>query len=320
MKKSAPSDALSEHEPAVTPRLAQLRAFAAVARERSVSRAARMLGVSQPAVTMQIRSLEDAAGIRLFERTGTGVEPTPLGLALMAETSGLLEIEHAAARVLQASIDLRSGVLRIACASLNPGMRLIAEFRRRYPGVELEIAIGNWERVVHAVFERQADVAILTGAPDDDRITVSPFVTQRIVALVPSGHRLARRRQLDLRTLGAQSLIFRSRDSLTQRSIERIAAANGVRLRSTLTLESREAVYEAVRHGLGIGFVFEHASTRSDGTVRIPVVELSQEFSEDVFCLRQRARQRAIAALFALLAEFRAAGPQDDAMAPSASK
>jgi molybdate transport repressor ModE-like protein len=283
---------------------AQLRAFNAVAREGSVSLAAQVLGVSQPAVSAHIRSLEEAFGVQLFVRTGRGTDLTSLGKALYAQSVSLNDIEEAATEILSSSNALKTGDLRVMCGAPNPAMALIAEFCRRYPGIRVTATFGNWDQVASAIFERECDVAILTQAPDDERVIRRRYVAQRIVALVPQKHRLAQRRKsISLCDLAKEPLIFRSDQSLTQNTVNDRFRELGLEIRPSLVLEAREAVYEAAAQDLGIGFMFEFASTRTDGVVRLPIKELPQTFTEDIFCLKPQFRRRAVAALFDLVAE-----------------
>lgn len=279
----------------------QLRAFNAVAEHGSFSRAAAALGVSQPAVTAQVRALEDGFGVTLFERTGAGARPTAIGQRLHLVSRQLAEVEDAASDVLTALSQLRTGTLRIAAGAPHPGMSVIARFARAYPGVSIVTRFGNWDQVVAALLDGTADVGLLTSAPRDRRFVTRSFTDQRIVALLPASHPLAGARTVELRRLAGEPLIFRTTQSLTQKTVDARLAALGLAPEPVLRLEAREAVYEAVAEGLGIGFMFEMASTRGDRVVRLPVAEIGETFSEDVFCLQAARRTRIVAALFDLV-------------------
>lgn len=284
---------------------AQLRAFNAVAREGSFSAAAASLGVTQPAVTAQVRALEDEFEVQLFERTANGVTMTPLAIALFGETDGLRDIEDAAIELLSASTALRAGELRIMSGAPNPATGLIALFRQRYPELRLTARFGNWDQVVSAVFNRECDIAVVTGAPKDERLCVESLVLQRIMALVPCDHPLASRRRLSLVELMDEPLILRMQESLTQKTVDAKLRELGLAPRRGLVLEGREAVYEAVCKGLGIGFMFDQASSRTEGAVRIPIKELNERYSEDVFCLASQRKRRIVAAFFEVAAGAR---------------
>ena len=283
-----------------SPSHAQLRSFNAVVREGGFRKAAEALGVSQPAVTSQIRTLEAAFGVRLFERGHEGTRVTRLGEELYAETAELDAIGDVAQDILMASAELRTGTITVAAGAPNPAMSVIAAFCLDYPGVQLTTYFGNWEGVVEQVSNRHADLGILTAAPESDRFLRAPIFWQRVIALVPSGHELAGRRSLSLHALRRERLIFRTRQSKTQTLIDARLTALALRLRPAMVLEGREAVYEAVAQGLGIGFMLEKATSRIDGVVRMKIDELPDQVPEHVFTLRGQEKRRTVSRFLAV--------------------
>lgn len=287
------------------PSWVQLRAFNAVFKDGSISKAAQRLGLTQPAVTAQIRALERAHEVLLFERTGSGMRPTPLARRLYAETDGLDTIADVAADILGASRALETGELSIAVGAPNPAMALIAEYHRRFPGVRITTSFGNWGEVTSSIRERRCDVAIATEAPRDDDIVSTSFAAQRVVAVVAPDHPLARRPQpLPLSEIVTHAMIFRPAPSLTQRKLEAALSRTGLTVSPLVTLGTREALIEAVTQGIGVGFMFEQATNRREGLVRLAVVELSDIHREDVFCLAPYRRRRTVAALFDVAEEM----------------
>lgn len=282
---------------------AQLRAFNAVAKEGSFSAAARRLGLSQPAVTAQVKAMEQSYGVLLFERTGDGARMTALAKSLFQETRELNVIEEVAADILSASSALKTGELTIMCGAPNPAMALISEFRRRYPGVRVTANFGNWHRVTTALYEQQCDAIILTGVPEEDGLTRASYMEQRAIALLPSEHPLAKRGlPVSLHELVNEPLIFRNDHSLTQSAVNMAIRKSSINLNPALSLGEREAVYEAVHQGLGIGFMFELAVSRTDSRVtRLPITELDEVYVEHVACLTRNMRRREVRALMALV-------------------
>ncbi len=282
---------------------AQLRAFNAVAKEGSFSAAARRLGLSQPAVTAQIKAIEQSYGVLLFERTGDGARMTLLAKNLFQETRELSVIEEVATDILSASSALKTGELNVMCGAPNPAMALISEYRRRYPGVRINASFGNWHQVTTALYEQRCDAIILTGVPEDEALIRIPYMEQRAVALIPSSHSLARRNKpVSMHELTDQPLIFRTEHSLTQNALQKAMKASELEIEPALRLGEREAVYEAVLQGVGIGFMFELAVTRDDKDVtRVPVVELNELYVEHVACLSRNIRRREVRALMAIV-------------------
>ncbi len=276
----------------------QLRAFDAVAREGSFSKAAERLGLTQPAVTVQVRALEEAYGVSLFDRAGGGVSLTRLGHALFALTQQSHGIEEQVEELLAASFKLERGELRLAAGGPHVAMGLIAAFIRRYPAIELEVSLGNYEQVWRRLLDRQADIAVMTNPPDDERIVSVPVAEQRVVALVPGNHRFAGQRALRLQALRDEAVIFREPESITQRLVDQALAEVGVALDPILLLGSREAIHEAVATGLGIGFVLERETGEDRRVATVGLSDLVAVGHEAIVCLKSQADRRIVRAFF----------------------
>ncbi|WP_368484602.1 LysR substrate-binding domain-containing protein [Salipiger sp. HF18] len=212
------------------PTAAQLRAFNEVAATGSFSRAARSLGLSQPAITAQIKALEDGFAVRLFDRTASGSELTALGHRLFQRTAEQRDVERDAAEILLTVRNLDVGELSIAAGAPGPAMQQVARFRQRYPGIKIDMSFGNWQDVVTAVRERRADLGILTAAPSGSEIFRAPVLYQSLVALVPRGHPYATNASPRLADLAGQALLFRSGRSQTQRELNLALRAQGLSL------------------------------------------------------------------------------------------
>ena len=289
----------------VRPSPSQLRVFNAVARHGSFSAAAVELGISQPAVSTQIRSLERAHGAQLCDRGRKGVTLTELGRELFRATQRLDDLLDESAQILGQSAALARGSLTIAAGAPNPAMALGARFQKAHPSVQLTVRFGDWNDVVRDVAERHADVGILTEAPGEEPFMRVPCAPLRLVALVPSGHRLAGQARTTLAALARERLILRTGTSITQRSLQRIAERAGTVLMPGLVLGSREAVFEAVAAGVGIGFAFDGASSRRDGLARVPIADAKQAFEEYVFFSQSLAYRADIVELCRLAKDFR---------------
>ena len=277
-------------------RYTQLRAFDAVAREGSFSKAAERLGLTQPAVTVQVRALEETYGVSLFDRTGGGVSLTGLGHALFALTQQSHGIEEQVEELLAASFKLERGQLRLAAGGPHVAMGLIAAFIRRYPAIELEVSLGNYEQVWRRLLDRQADIAVMTNPPDDERIVSLPVAEQRVVALVPRNHRLAERRSVRLQALRDEAVIFREAESVTQRMVDQSLAEAGVVLEPILRLGSREAIHEAVATGLGVGFVLDRETGEDRRVSTVKLSNVASVGEEAIVCLASQADRRIVRA------------------------
>lgn len=265
---------------------AQLRTVNAVVEEGGFSAAARKLGVSQSAVSQTIRKLEDRAQVELFQRMGRHLIPTDLCLQLATITDKLHTLEEEVNGLLsQHQHTALNGTLRIGLGNTMPGIKLIGQFKKHHSHIKVEVQLGNYATISQRVEEREVDVGILPNFPlGDGRFIGKTCLTQSVVAIVPETHYLAQRSSLSLQELSLLPLIFRSRGSFTQKMLEKGFANSNITLpKAELTLESREGVCEAVVNGLGIGFVLDQSTTRSNGMVQIPVDEMSKKYKEVVF-------------------------------------
>ena len=281
----------------------QLRAFHAVARAGSFTGGAALLGVSQPAVTMQVKALEEAYGASLFDRRGRRAAPTELGIALMDVTRRLFSLEEEARELLDAARGLRRGRLRIGADAPVHVMALMARFRRRYPEVHVSLSIGNSKEVLHRLFDLQSDLAVLAEVPRDPRLHAMAAARHRLVAFVPKRHPWARRRGIRLAELDRQPMVLREPGSSTRRSFEAAIAKAGVAPRVVMEIESREAVREAVAAGLGIGVVAEAEFGSDQRLHALPLTDAVLETTEYLVCLEERRKLRLVDAVLKLAAE-----------------
>jgi aminoethylphosphonate catabolism LysR family transcriptional regulator len=252
--------------------LARLRAFHAVAREGSFTAGARALGVSQPAVSAQIRQLERAYGVRLFDRQRRGAAPTPLGQALLDVTRRLFDSEAAARELLSAASLRVDGTLKVGADGPQYAVPILAAFRQRHPGVRLSLSVGNAGEVLANLRQFRIDVGVVADPEPDGRLRVVPLVRDPLILLVARAHPWARRRRVGLRDLEGQPMILREAGSRTRRAFEAGLAAAGVAPRVVMEIGSREAVREAVAAGLGIGVVATREMGRDD---RVAAVSLA---------------------------------------------
>ena len=285
---------------------ARLRAVNAVAQSGAFAAAARRLGVTQPAVAQNVRDLEAAYGVRLFERRGGRLEPTPLCLELCAVTERIEGLEDEARRLLDRQSALDGGEIRIGLGNSMPGMALIGRFQRAYASVEVGVELGSHEQIVRAVLNRRVDVGVLPDVPADGRFLRETLIEQEVVAIAHPDHQAAAEPRLDCAGLMRHRLIFRSEGSSTQRVVDRAFRRAGLAPRPAMVLDTRDGVYEAVANGLGVGFMWRHGTGRSDVIRRIPVAEMARRYEEMAFRLDEPARP-VVRAFMAEIAGFRAA-------------
>ena len=263
----------------------RIRAVNAVYNAGSFSQAAAQLGISQPAVAQQIRDLEADFGITLFDRRGNGLAPTGLCRQLVAVTSHIQGMEMQAVAILSQHKDLQGGELRIGLGNSMPGMALISAFQSLYANIEIGVELGSWSSIIDAVVSRRVDVGVLPGVPGDGRFRREVCLRQCVVAIMHPDHPLASSKRLSCKDLINQRLVFRTKQSSTQRVVDHAFRAAGLRPRPVIVLDTRDGVFEAVANELGVGFMWEHGSSRTDKIVKIHVAEMDTKVAEHIFCL-----------------------------------
>ncbi|HMO28354.1 LysR substrate-binding domain-containing protein [Enterovirga sp.] len=281
--------------------LSGLRAFHAVALAESFTRAARARGVSQPTLSAQVRTLEEAHGIRLFDRVGRTVRLTALGQSLFVITTRLMAAEDEAADFLAGTKALTRGHLRIAADSARHVMGVLARFRASHPGLTFALTMGNSTGVLDQVAAYEADIAVTAKQTSDPRLHSLRLRTDRLVAFARADHPLARRRTIPIEAMAGQDLVLRERGSVTREIFETRLAEAGVRAGSLLEVQSREAVQEAVAAGLGLGIVFGSEFQSGETLRRIAVTGADLSVAEYAVCLEERRRIPLVRAFLAAL-------------------
>jgi DNA-binding transcriptional LysR family regulator len=237
--------------------LRHLRIFEAVARHRSISRAAGELHLTQPAVSMQMKQLEELIGLPLLEQIGRRICLTEAGESLC------LHARDIAARMAQlnASMEqfrgLERGLLRLAVVSTANYFlpALIAEFNARHPGVRVSLQVANREFVLAALTDSSTDLAIIGQPPDSADVVAQHFKDNPLVVIAAPGHALAGQPQVSLARLAQETLVVREAGSGTLAAAERHFAAHGLAIRAGCEFGTNEAIKQAVRAGLGLAVV-----------------------------------------------------------------
>ena len=268
----------------------QLAAFCAVVERRSFSQAAERLGVTQPAVSLQVRSLEKRLGRRLLDRSGRRVEPTEAGLRLYRGAQRLLALEEQlVAEVADAGDGALAGELTIG-ASTGPAAivvpLLLCEFQQHNPGVHVALTVGDTQRIVDEVAERRLELGIVGASRRHRGVRFEPFLRDEIVLAVPPGHRFAGR-SLTLEDLREEPLIVMQEGAGVRQIVEDELRRVGIRLRDLdvrLELGLQESVRSAVQAGYGVTFISRRAveSELAAGTLaeaRVEGLDATREIS-----------------------------------------
>ncbi|MER2097225.1 MAG: LysR substrate-binding domain-containing protein [Pseudomonas qingdaonensis] len=280
--------------------LFQLRAFDAVAREGSFTRAAARLFISQPAVTGHIKALEEHYQITLLRRTARRVELTEEGTRLAAITRAMFGLAEEAQVMLEANRQLLTGRLEVAADGPHQVMPMLAQLRVRYPGITVNLRLGNAQETLAALLSEHADVAVLTEVEPRKGLHLQALGSSRICALLPASHRWASRPELPLAELDQQIMVLREPGSITRRTFDQACARAGVQPRVLLELDSREAVTEAVAAQLGLGIVSSMETSHDPRVVARPIEGSGLVNQHMLGCLERRRELRLIQAFLGL--------------------
>jgi DNA-binding transcriptional LysR family regulator len=243
----------------------QLAAFCAVVERKSFSQAAERLGVSQPAVSLQIRSLEERVGRQLLDRSGRSVEPTEAGRRLYRDAQRLLALEE---QLLEHVAGEDDGVLRGRLeigASSGPGETvlplLLCDFHRVHREVRVALAVSDTQTVVDLVAARELELGVVGAARRHRSVSFEPFFRDQVVLACPPSHPFAGR-SVSLQELRGQPLILMQEGAGVRQVIEDELRRARVRLRDLdvrLELGLQESVRSAVRAGHGLTFISRSA-------------------------------------------------------------
>ena len=239
----------------------QLSAFVAVVELRSFSQAASRLGVTQPAVSLQIRSLEQRLGQKLVDRSGRRVEPTEAGERLYQSAKRMLQIEE---ELLEGLADAETGELSGALklgASTGPGGAavpvLLCAFQQANQAVTISLVVHDTQTVVELVAARELELGIVGASRRQRGVVFEPLFTDEVILAMPPGHRFAGR-QISLDELRSEPLILMQEGAGVRQVIDDELRGAGVRLRDLdvrLELGLQESVRSAVRAGYGVAFI-----------------------------------------------------------------
>jgi DNA-binding transcriptional LysR family regulator len=275
----------------------QLAAFCAVVERKSCSQAAERLGVTQPAVSLQIRALEKRLGRQLLDRSGRRVEPTEAGRRLYRSAQRLPALEEQLlAELGEGAEGELAGTLEIG-ASTGPGGTVLpvalAEFQQLHPGVHVALSVSDTQRVIEQVARRELELGVVGAVRRQRGVVFEPFFRDEVVLAVPRGHRFADT-TVGLDELKAEPIVLMQEGAGVRQVIEDELREVGVRLRDLdvrLELGLQESARSAVLAGHGVTFISRSAieADVAAGTLSVARVE-GLEPSREISLVRSAGR------------------------------
>lgn len=254
----------------------RLKVFRSVCEHLSFRRAAEELHLSQPAVTQQIKALEDELSTRLLDRTGGRVTLTLAGRLLKKRASELAELAALTQQELASLNGEHSGLLR-AGASTSIAQyvlpRMLGCFKQQHPGVKLQIRSGNTGAVVEWLIEAKIAIGLIEGPALRKDVRVEPFMEDELILLFPANHPWKNRHPLTVQDIKGAPFLLREQGSGSRRVLEAALEKAGLKMKElevAMELDSSEAIISSVESGLGIGFV-----TRAAVLPRLPLGKIA---------------------------------------------
>ncbi|MBN9538022.1 MAG: LysR family transcriptional regulator [Alphaproteobacteria bacterium] len=289
----------------------QLRSFHAVAQRLSFTVAARELGVSQPTITTQVKSLEQEFGVELFVRRGRRIELTETGGGLLDITRRLFADEKEASDYLNETRGLKTGHLRVGAVGPYHVTDMLAAFNARYPGIYVSVTVGNSRESLRDLLDYRTDVAVLAHVDPDARLVAIPYRRHRVVVMCPADHDFADRRSIRARDMEGQRLIVREAGSTTRRAFDQAMREKDVRPRIVMEIGSRESIREAVAKGIGLGVVSEKEFIPDPRIRALQVSDAEIYTYAHVVHLRERQNARLVRAFLGELAGLLKLSPDE---------
>jgi LysR family transcriptional regulator, transcriptional activator of the cysJI operon len=294
----------------------RLKVFRAVAEHLSFRKAGETLYLSQPAVTLQIKSLEEELGTRLFLRSASGVRLTEAGVVLLEYARQLHKLAEEAEQQLAGLKGEVAGALVLGASTtiaqyvLPP---LLAEFTRSFPAIHLQVFSENTEQVAKGVVSGRFGLGLIEGPPLRRDLKIERWFDDELLIVVPAAHEWAGQGVVAAEKLAGMPLVMRERGSGSRHVVERGLQRAGLRLnalRIAMELDSTEAILSCVEAGLGIGFVSEwsirrRAANQTLATLRLAGTRIERSFS---FVLPQGPQLQPPAAAMLRFLQARAPG------------
>lgn len=272
----------------------QARAFHAVATAGSFTAAAKVLNVTQPTITTQVRELERLYGVELFHRRPRGITLTDTGHELLVIIRRIHTNQQDAVQYLSTVQDLHTGHLRIGSYGPYDVVKILAAFTQLYPGLTCSLTFANSGKLRDDLLNHNLDVAVFTDLESTSEFHTLTYNKIKQVVIVSKSHPWSHRKFIHIKDLAGQRLIIREPGSEARRATEAAIASSGVNPAAIIEIGSREGTLAAVVQGMGVCLIYDEGMIPDHLVTKIYIRGADIVAHVDVVCLAERKISRVI--------------------------
>ncbi|MGB0382989.1 MAG: LysR family transcriptional regulator [Alphaproteobacteria bacterium] len=258
------------------PNIRHYEALVFAYREGSLAAAAKRLGISQPAVSQHLSSLEQMVGAKIFLRDREGITLTRSGQSIFDLANRIVDInQHLGERITRQS-QMNSGELTVVANAPRPSLQLLAKFQEKFPRIDVRFSLHSWTETIALANQRRADIAIITDPRKAPGLLEISLGKLRYKAIMRHDHAYAEKSSFSLQYLKKERLIITSEGSLTRRLVSSKLESLDIKPRQYLEVPHYPIMKDAVLHGLGIGIFLEDSSFPTANIVERPIDEMPE--------------------------------------------
>lgn len=256
--------------------LQQLKLFEAVYRNASYTRAAEELHLTQPAISIQVKRLEEQVGLPFFEQIGKKIYPTAAGKAVYQASTDILGRVGELKNTVEGLKGEVKGPLLLAVVSTTQYFMplLLGRFLQEHPEVEPRLQFTNRARIMERLMNNDDDFVVMGRTPSDERLETYPFLDNILVVVAPPGHPLENKKNIKLETLLNERFLGREEGSGTRLAFNNLLKSKGIKIEPYMELGSSEAIKQGVMAGLGLAVLSLHSLSLERDAGKLAVLDV----------------------------------------------
>lgn len=254
----------------------QLKVFEAVSRNLSYTSAARELHLTQPAVSMQVKQLEEHVGLPLLQKIGKIIHLTEAGKEMYQYARNAARELNEMGEIIEQFKGLKKGRLEVTVATTANAFatRMLSKFNKQYEGSTISLNVTNRERLLQQLAENEKDIAIMGRPPDNAELVTEAFADNPLVVIAAPNHPLIAKQPIPLYMLQDQSFVVREQGSGTRTAMQRFFSEHDINVTLSMEMNENEAIKQAVQAGMGLGVVSTHTIELELETKRLVILDV----------------------------------------------